>query len=64
MHVQMARVHYRSVKREFDQAQKEHEEILSALEARDAVAAQRLMEQHIERARQSLRSEMEALMGA
>jgi len=64
VHVQMARVHYRSVKREFEQAQQEHEGILGALEVRDAVAVQRLMERHIERARQSLRSEMEALRGA
>jgi len=58
-HVQMARVRYRSAERELNQAQKEHEDILKALEARDVPALQKAMSAHIERAKQSLLRDFE-----
>jgi len=58
LHALLARVRYRRTERELDQSQREHEAILAACEARDAVGAAKLMAQHIERAKRSLLEDM------
>jgi len=60
MHVQMARVRYRSAERELDLAQEEHEELLRAFEARNVAVLQQVMSHHLERAKQSLLRDLEA----
>jgi len=62
-HVQMARARYRSAERELDQAQREHEEIMKAFEARNIDALREAMSYHIERAKQSLLRDLEESKG-
>lgn len=54
VHVQIARVRYSGTEEELDIAQKEHEEIVRAFEARDVATARRALGDHIERAKWSL----------
>jgi DNA-binding GntR family transcriptional regulator len=53
-HVHMARIRYGTAEGELDIAQKEHEEILQALEARDLSAVEQAMSNHIDRAKRSI----------
>jgi DNA-binding GntR family transcriptional regulator len=61
MCVQISAVRYRRIGRELDRATKEHEEMLSALESRDAAALQQALTCHLERSRRSLRVDWKAL---
>jgi DNA-binding GntR family transcriptional regulator len=58
LHVQMARARYGGRNAEIESAQQEHEEILHALEDRNAALAGALMNDHIERAGRMLLQDM------
>jgi GntR family transcriptional regulator, rspAB operon transcriptional repressor len=54
VHAMLASIHYRIPERELTQSQREHEAILAAFEARDTDGAGQAMDNHINRAKQSL----------
>jgi DNA-binding GntR family transcriptional regulator len=54
VHTQLARVHYRRIMRDLDVTQHEHEDILAALERRDAAAARAAMDAHLVRAKEAI----------
>jgi DNA-binding GntR family transcriptional regulator len=60
VHVQIARVRYRSTEKTLDVSMEEHEQIVSALEARDASALRTALDRHIARGRQTLRADWES----
>jgi DNA-binding GntR family transcriptional regulator len=63
-HVQIARIRYRRGDRKLDLTTKEHQSILAALQARDAVKAETLMREHIRRARLSLQDDLQSSGGS
>lgn len=54
VHAEMARIRYGRSKEEAKLAQKEHEEILQAFEARDITALQQIISHHIDRVKRSI----------
>ncbi len=54
VHVQMARVNYEGALAEFQRSQREHHEIVQALEARDIDAARQALDKHIKLAKATL----------
>lgn len=58
MHAQMARIRYRYAARDLTTAQAEHEQLLAALEKRDAAQARRVIDAHLKRAKCSLLADM------
>jgi DNA-binding GntR family transcriptional regulator len=58
MHAQMARIRYRYAARDLTTAQAEHEQLLAALEERDAAQARRVIDAHLKRAKCSLLADM------
>lgn len=58
LHAQMARIRYRSYERELDVAQEEHDQIMTALLARDPVAVTKILDAHLQRAKRSLLNDM------
>jgi DNA-binding GntR family transcriptional regulator len=58
VHAQLARVHYRRIMRDLDVTQHEHENILAALERRDAAAARVAMDAHLVRAKVAILADM------
>jgi GntR family transcriptional regulator, rspAB operon transcriptional repressor len=58
VHTQLARVHYRRIMRDLDVTQREHKDILVALERRDAAAARAAMNAHLVRAKAAILDDM------
>jgi len=58
VHTQLARVHYRRIMCDLDVTQHEHEEILTALERRDAATARAAMDAHLVRAKVAILADM------
>jgi DNA-binding GntR family transcriptional regulator len=58
LHSQMARVRFRRIEEELLLTQKEHEQILSALEQRDISASIKELKNHLDRAKHSLLEDM------
>ena len=57
VHVQIARMRFRKTSSQLDFAQREHEAILSAFEARDVEALKQVIDRHIERTQDLLRKD-------
>lgn len=58
MHAQMARIRYRYAARDLTTAQAEHEQLLAALEKKDAARARQVIDAHLKRAKCSLLADM------
>jgi GntR family transcriptional regulator, rspAB operon transcriptional repressor len=58
VHAQLARVHYRRIMRDLDVTQREHDDIVAALELHDAASARVAMDAHLLRAKAAILTDM------